>query len=235
MNAARASLLATLAVAALVGSAHAALRSPQVPVQGGTLQAYLNSVGEQINVQTEQNALQALRPTVSNNSTFSIQLELSKATEGHVLGMYNASDAAPALYLVFPAVATDGWFAVASFRTSPVRVVVNLFDQNAAVVATTTYLGADRNSIGFYLQGPGGTFYSQDARNAAGAPQALVYAATGINTGSLWWCWEDVAPSDGSDQDFDDVVVFVDNLSSGCFGQCPVRSTSWGQLKQRFR
>src|SRR6266487_4135377 len=193
-----------------VGSASAALRVPQVVVNGGTLQGYLNSVGESINVLTDQQDVQRWAATVSNNSTFTIQVELAGNAASNTLGLYNASLVAPPLYQVFPGAATNGWFAVASFRTAPVRVVVNLFDNNAAFVGQTTYLGADRNDFGFYLQGPGGLFFTQDARNPGGSAQALTYAGTGINSGSWWLCWEDLSPAGGSDRDFDDCVMFME-------------------------
>ncbi len=223
-------IMGTIALVAIAGTASAALRVPQIAVGGGGLQGYLNSVGESINVNTDQNAAQRWASTVSNNSTFTIQVELAGNAASNSLGLYNASTVgAPLLYQVFPGAATAGWFAVASFRTAPVRVVVNLFDANAALQGTVTYLGADKNDFGFYLMGPGGLFYTQDARNGAGDAQALTYAATGLNSGSWWLCWEDV-PLAGSDADFDDAVLFLESVNP-----TPVSQTSWGQLKSRFR
>ena len=161
---------------ALASSAFAALRVPQIAVQGGTLQGYLNSQGESINVLTDQNAVQSWSTTVSNNSTFSLQIELAGNAASNSIGIYNAAAGVPALYQVFPGAAATGWFATASFRNFPTRVVVNLFDANAALQGTTTYLGADRTNFGYYLSGPGGTFYTQDVRNAGSAAQALTYA-----------------------------------------------------------
>ena len=54
-------LAATLASPSL---ASAALRVPQVDVIGGGLQAYLNGVGEAINVNTDQDATQTWSHTV---------------------------------------------------------------------------------------------------------------------------------------------------------------------------
>ena len=219
-----------IALAAVAGTASAALRSPQVPVAGGTLQAYLNSVGESINVLTDQQAVFEWASTVSNNSTFTIQVELSGNANSNTIGLYNASAIVPPLYLVFPGVATAGWFAVASFRTGPTRVVVNLFDSNANLVANVTYLGADRNDFGFYLSpNPSTVFYTQDARNPGGNPQALTYAGTGLNSGSWWLCWED-APFVSDQSDFDDAVLFLESVNP-----TPVNHTSWGSLKSRFR
>jgi hypothetical protein len=213
---------------AFTSVASAALRNPQVAVQGGTLQGYLNGVGEAINVLTDQQDIQRWASTVSQNSTFTIQVELTGNAAANAYGLYNAAIAAPPLYQVFPGAATAGWFAVASFRTAPIRVVVNLFNDLAVPQGTTTYLGADRDDFGFYLDGPNGLFYTQDARNAGGA-QALTYAGTGVNSGQWWLCWEDADRAAGADDDFDDGVLFLESVNP-----TPVNKTTWGELKARF-
>jgi hypothetical protein len=223
-------IFSALALASYAVPAFAALRSPQVTVSGGTLQGYLNSIGESINVGTDQQDVQRWSTTVSNNSSLTIQVELSADAASNSVGLYNAGLAVPPLYLVFPGAATTGWFAVASFRAAPTRVVVNLFDNNATLVGTTTYLGADGNDFGFYLQGPGGTFYTQDARNPGANAQALAYLGTGANAGNWWLCWEATSTAAGGDSDFDDCVLFMESLNP-----TPVTRTSWGSLKARFR
>ena len=223
-------LAAMLALAAFAGSAFAGLRSPQVPVLGGTLQGYLNSADGGINTATDQNDAQRWAATVSNNSTFTIQVELSGNASNNNLGLYNASAASPSLYQVFPGAASTGWFAVASYRTAPTRVIVNLFDASAALQGTTTYLGADRSNFGFYISGPGGTFYTQDARNPNSAAQAVTFAGTGINAGSWFLCFEETGLANSSDQDYDDAVLFLESVNP-----TPVSKTSWGALKSRFQ
>lgn len=224
--------LGLLLLLAVSGQAVAALRSPQVVVNGGTLQGYLNSKGESINVLTDQQDIQSWQSTVSQNSTFTLQVELSGNAASNTYGLYNASLAAPPLYQVFPGAAAAGWFAVASFRSAPTRVVVNLFDQNAALVGTNTYLGADASNFGFYLQqGAGQVFYTQDNRNPGSDAQAITFAGTGSNSGSWWLCFEDSAINSGtSDSDFDDAVLFLESVNP-----TPVHKTTWGELKTRFR
>jgi len=227
-----AGLVASLLLAVFVASsAFAALRVPQVPVCCGTLQGYLNSVGESINVLTDQDDVQTWSTTVSSNSTFSLQIELGGNAAANNFGIYNGGTVGPpALYPVFPGPASAGWFATASFRTSPIRVVINLFDAGASFQGSTTYLGADRNNFGYYLNGPGGLFYSQDARNAGGVAQMLAYPGTGVNNGQWWLCMEDQQIGGGGDGDFDDAVLFLESITP-----TPVSTTSWGQLKARFR
>ena len=215
----------------LATSASATLRVPQVVVNGASLQTYLNSKSETINVNTDQDAGQTWASTVSNNSTFTLMIELAGNAATNTVGIYNAGVVAPPLYQVFPGAATNGWFAIASFRSAPTRVVVNLFDGSAALQGTTIYLGADAQNFGFYLQQSGGfTFYSQDSRNPGGLAQMLAYAGTGVNVGCWWLAMEDLTSSQGADYDFDDAVLFLESLNP-----TPVEATTWGSLKARFR
>lgn len=224
-------LAAVSAAALLATSASAALRVPQVPVIGGSLQGYLNGVGESINVNTDQDATQTWQTTVSNNATFTLMIELAGNAPVNNIGIYNASAAVPPLYQVFPGAASAGWFATCSFRNAPVRVVVNLFDNNAAFQGSTTYLGADASNFGYYLQGPGGLFYTQDSRNPGGLAQALAYGGTGNNTGQWWLAFEDLERNNGAgDNDFNDAVLFLESIAP-----TPVSKTTWGALKVRFR
>jgi len=227
-------LAALLGALALIATpAAAALRVPQVVVNGGGLQSLFDSQGESINVGTDQQDLQRWQSIVSNNITFTIQVEVVQNAPGNSIGVYNASSAAPALYTMLPGVATSGWFAVASFRSAPTRLVVNLFDHNAVFQGSTTYLAGppDKSDYGFFPQDECGTFYTQDARNPGGAAQALVLAGTGINAGSWWIAWEDQDANCGSDHDYDDCVLFLEYLSPGF----PVAKSTWGALKARFR
>jgi hypothetical protein len=207
----------------------APLRTPQVVVHGTGLGDYFAGVGELITPSTDQRNVGLL--TGGFNSTFAFQIELARKPDGLVAGIYNGYDANPTLMPVFPAAAASGWFAVVSFRTPPVRVVVNLFDGGAVFQGTTTYLGADRRGAGCYVQGPGGTFYSQDARNPGGTPQLLFFAGTGLNSGSIWLTVEDQPVAGGADGDYDDVICFIDNLST----ITPLQHSTWGELKSRFR
>src|SRR5262252_10179796 len=96
------SIIGLIALLAIAGTASAALRSPQVVVNGGTLQGYLNSVGEAINVQTDQQDIQDWSSTTSNNSTFTFQIEFTGNAGTNTVGIYNASAAVPPLYQLFP-------------------------------------------------------------------------------------------------------------------------------------
>jgi hypothetical protein len=221
-------LFALLAVA---GTASGALRVPQAPVTGGALQSYLNAADGGINVLTDQQDIQRWQSATGGNTNFTLQLELGPFSPNNTIGLYNAGLASPTLYLVFPGIATPGWFAMAAFRTGPARVVVTLFDASTTFQGSTTYMGADQTNFGFYLSGPGGTFYTEDSRNPGGAAQALTFSGTQVNSGSWWLCWDDQQISGGpGDSSFDNAVLFLQAVAP-----TPVARTTWGQLKARFR
>ena len=222
-----------LSAAAHPRTASAALRSPQVPVLGGVLQGFLASLGESINVNTDQDDRQRWASPTPSKPTFTLQFELARTSAGVSVGLYNAGDVAPEPYPLFPVEAGPQWFTVASFRTLPARVVINVFDANAALHSTTTYMGANKDDFAFYLSGPGGVFHTQDARNPGGQAQWLVYAGTGINAGNWWLAGEASSIASGSsDQGYDDVVVYMEANTCAC---SDVQRTSWAMLKSRFR
>ena len=101
-------------------------------------------------------------------------------------GAYNTAPASPPLYQIAPGAATPGWFEMASFRSGPARLVVNLFDATNSLQGTNTYVGADPSAFGFYDQGASGAFYTQDARNPGATARILAYNGTGSRAG---WCW----------------------------------------------
>lgn len=228
--------LAVLAVAAgavtvLSATANAAfpLRSPQVVVNpgDGSLQGYFNGIGESIDVQNDQLDAQTWSTSISGNSTLTLMLEIAGLATSNSIGVYNGNDASPALFQVFPGAATQGWYATAHFGTDG-SLVVSLFDQNSVYQGQNSYMGVDRNNFGFYIQNPGGTFYSQDSRNA-GYAHVLTYAGTGINYGDWWECFEDL-PNATSDFDYNDAVLLVQSVAP-----VPAGTSSWGHIKGLYR
>jgi hypothetical protein len=223
------SLAVIIAVAAAAGPSWAlGPRVPQIVFNGASLQNYFNSVGQTINVNTDQMDVQAWATTVSNNATFTIQLELAGNAAGNSVGVYNTTGGPnPTLFEIFPGSAGVGWFAVASFNVGgPGNLKVNLFDNNANFVSQTSYSGINSNSFGFYLMDPSPTvFYGEDSRNG-GAAQALVYSGTGTSAGQWWLAFEDT-PFGVGDDDFDDFVVFMESVNA----PVPTIQTTWGYLK----
>lgn len=217
---------AMLLLGLVAASARASLRSPQIPVSGTALQAFFTEYGQAINVDTDQLDLQVL--SLPNNVTFQIDA-LFVGTGPATSGIYNAGLASPPLYQVFPSAVSIGWYAVFKFHTSPLHVLVNLFDAGGVIVGTNSYLGADPSQIAFYLQlNAGGTFYSEDARN--GGARMLAFNAPGYGPGAMWLAWE-TGPGPGGD--FADSIWLIQDAFAPF--PVPVMQTSWGALKQRFR
>jgi hypothetical protein len=223
--------VALLAIAATSAQAAFPLRAPQIVVNpgDGALQAYFNGLGETITVATDQLDAQTWSTSISGNSTLTLMLEIAGYAGSNAMGVYNGNAVgAPTLYQVFPGAATPGWHAVAHFGLGG-SLVVTLFDDNAIIQGQSSYAGVDKNNFGFYLQGPGGTFYSQDYRNASGAARVITFAGTGSNYGSWWQCFEDL-PVGSSDEDFNDMVLLVESVAPVNAGQ-----TSWGRIKGLYR
>jgi hypothetical protein len=226
-----ATLASAVALLVLVSTAGAFdLRTSQVPFCTGSLRSYLNSVGENaINLGTDQVNGSIWSSTVSGNSEFTLMIELAGYADQNALGVYNADDAVPALFEVFPGRANAGWNATVHFLANG-DLLVDLYDDAYSFQGRTTYHGVHRNRFGFYLAGPGGTFYSQDGRNAGGNAQVLTYAGTGINSGSWWQCFEDL-PYQYPDclTDFEDAVMFVESLNP-----VPAHGMTWGAVKGMY-
>jgi len=221
--------IAVLAIAMVPPNASAFnLRVPQVALNPASLQGYLNAMDGGINVQTDQLDAQVWTSSISGNSTFTLMIELAGNAASNAIGIYNTNGPVnPPLFQVFPGAASAGWFATAHFSGG--NMVVTLFDNNSIIQGQSFYAGVNSNGFGFYLQGPGGTFYSQDARNPGGAAQALTYLGTGQNFGDWWECFEDI-PAANSDLDYDDAVLLLQSVAP-----TPVGSRTWGALKSLYR
>jgi hypothetical protein len=224
-------MIAGVALVAVFASATSSsaftLRSPQVTFSTGSLQGYLNGVGETINVATDQLDAQVWSSNISGNAEFTLMIELAGNAAQNAIGVYNTQDAFPVLFQVFPGAASAGWFATAHFGGG--NLVVTLFDQNSVQQGQSTYNGVSSTHFGFYLNGPGGLFYSQDSRNGGGAPQILTYAGTGTEFGDWWECFEDL-PYTATGADFEDAILLLQSVVP-----TPAHTTSFGKLKALYR
>jgi hypothetical protein len=216
-------LVASVSPAAAFGP-----RVPQIGFANGPLQAYLNAVDGGINVATDQVDGQVWTASISGNATFTLMIELSGFAAGNAIGVYNSNGpVAPPLFQIFPGAATAGWFATAHFAGG--NLTVTLFDNNSVIQGQNFYAGVNANGFGFYLSGPGGTFYSQDARNPlnGGNAQILTYLGTGQNFGDWWECFEDVTYGPAST--FAKAVLLLQSVVP-----TPTATTSWGRLKSLY-
>jgi hypothetical protein len=216
-------LVMTVSVAAAFGP-----RVPQVAFNNASLQAYLNANDGGINTLTDQVDGQVWTASISGNATFTLMIELTGAAAANSIGIYNTGGPpAPPLYQVFPGAATAGWFATAHFGGG--NLVVTLFDNNSIIQGQAFYAGVNANAFGFYIQGPGGTFYSQDGRNPGSNAQILTYLGTGQNFGDWWECFEDTQYATG-DKDFEDAVLLLQSVVP-----TPTDASTWGKLKSLYR
>jgi len=225
-------VFATVACLLALGvPAHAGLCVPQTVFAYTDLQNQFNTVGESIDVPTQQHEGLVWTTNASWNSTMTIMFQLAgnpNQDEFGIVGL-NASGTLAGLCPVFPSdVFNTGYFAVASFRPGNL-LTVNLFDGLAKVIKTTTYTGVDRTRFVYYIKNPNGTFFSHMGYNPDGKVHSLVFAGTSLNVGNWWMAWEDsMDPSDAAD--FADGLMFMESLHP-----TPVSHTTWASVKARFR
>lgn len=219
--------LPLLAASASIASAFP-LRAPQVAFNDTTLQAYLNSQGESIVCLTDQIDAQVWDTSVSGNATFTLMIELSANAPNNAIGVYNTGVAVPPLFNIFPGAASAGWFATAHFF-SPNKLTVTLFNNNSVIQGQITYNGVNADAFGFYIVGPGGTFYTEDARNPGSKPRILTYLGTGVNSGDWWMCMEDSNGATAT-SDFDDAVLLLQSVVP-----TPTDKSTWGKVKAIYR
>ena len=225
-------LCATVVGVAVHGAqAHAGLCEPQTTFAYTSLQSQLNSLGESIDVLTQQQEGLVWSTNASSNSTMSIMFQLAgnpNKDEFGIVGLTSVGSLS-GLCVVFPSDAFNtGYFAVASFRSGGL-LTVNLFDASANVINNTTYTGVDRTRFVYYIKNPHGTFFSHMGHNPDGKVHSLAFAGTNLNEGSWWMAWED-SMDPGATADFGDGLMFLAALNP-----TPVSRTTWASLKARFR
>lgn len=201
-----------LGSATLVSNANAGPRVPQVPVVGGTLQAFFNSIGETINVNTDQQDLAVFQHSASGNALITIRYQSSPNAAVQQVGVYNAPAVIPPLFFLISGSVGPLGFSSMSFKPGNI-MTVNRFDALGNFLSTTTFGGIDPVNFGFYLSVPAGTSFSQDYRNPAGAARMLVFAGTGLNAGEFFLCWDEPEAGGPGDQDFDDCVLVLESVS----------------------
>jgi len=87
----------------------------------------------------------------------------------------------------------------------------------SASAPTTVTINVPYTLFGFYLQGPGGTFFSQDGLNSGAAAQMIAYYSLNNSKYSgtdkeFLLAWEDLVLA-GADRDYNDLVVRVKGAS----------------------
>ena len=140
----------------------------------------------------------------------------------NTVGMYQYGDT-DYLLPIFDGIQGDATQATVSFFADNSVKVTSTGTGGTIIEQTYTNFG---NVFGFYLSGPGGTFFTLDSDNPNNASQALIYQGNGIDEvtvpgfhgglfGTNHWivAFEDL-PYNTSDKDFNDFVFIVESIQA---------------------
>lgn len=234
-------LSAWLMVAATTTVAASAypLRSPQVVFDASPLQSLFASLGDAIDPGTRQLAVQTWMPdSVLGAASEKIRIDLL-AVQGSgpslaSIGIYSAVGGSAPLREVLPRGMWAGVSAVCTITASHQASVV-LSDEAGQLLGSVVYPDIDRNHFGFYIDGPGGTWFSEDARNE-GHAQMLVFDGSGGECERLpKYVGMEGDPYDAGSSTFSGVVIRVSVLPTDCEWPTAVRRSTWGGLKSVYR
>jgi hypothetical protein len=201
--------LSLLASLAMVGASWA------TTINGTSLQTVLNNITtggtSSVNVQTDQVAQDKYWAlTATGGSVATMVIELAGYAGSNTFGVYDLANPSNKVTL-FNGAATGGDQVVFSMKANG-SVYVNFANTGTTFQST---------NFGYFLQGPGGTFYSDEALNVDSADHMVSYAGKNDevtlpgNYPGLWTPdeyvlgWEDTA---NGDKDFDDMVVMVESV-----------------------
>jgi len=220
---------ASLIVFGSAAVANAGPRVPQVPVVGGGLQAYFISIGESINVNTDQQDNQVFQQSASGNASVTIMFQSSPNAPVQQIGVYNASAVIPPLFFLISGSVGPLGYSTMTFKPGNI-MVVNRFDNLANFLSTTTFGGFDAGNFGFYLSVAAGTVFSQDGRNPGGLARMIAFKGTGLNSGEWFLCFDEPLPGAPGDQDFDDCVIVLESVNP-----LATEPTTWGAVKALYK
>ncbi|MDQ3001644.1 MAG: DUF4114 domain-containing protein [Fibrobacterota bacterium] len=207
MNNFKLSLIATLA---LVGASWGTV------INGSSLQTILNGITDDgtssIDVNADQvSADKYWKLTASGTSAATMIVEVAGFSASNTFGLYDAASPSNKVIL-FAGAATDGDQAAVSIKATG-TVYVNFANTGVAFSGST---------FGYFLTGPGGTFYSDNALNADAMDHMVAFQGNGdaVTLPTLFsgtWtpneyvlAWEDM--NSPADFDFDDMVVMVESV-----------------------
>lgn len=226
---------ALLATVVLASTASAALRSPQVTFQSGSLQGILNTWDGGVNANIAQLDAQNFGSSSTGIADFVLVIKLGANAGNDAIGVYNAAAAVPTLYQVFPPGAQAMYSVHCRFfgpGPNAGKLQVTLFDASFFTVGTTIYTGVTRDAFGFYIRNVNTTYYSQDIRNG-GLPQVLTYQGTGVNSNDMWQAFNDI-PYAPNLSTFDSAVLQLQSIVPTP-GVVSTSTKSWGEMKALYR
>jgi hypothetical protein len=136
-----------------------------------------------------------------------LMLEIAGNANINELGIYEYGNSANKL-MAISGPKTQGYNVTIDFDADNDGTVgdINIYDGSGSVSSCSF----NTIAFGLYMNGASGFFYTEDALNPFGNPQALVYAGSSAwgDTGDIYIAWEDL-PFANTDKDFNDLVVHV--------------------------
>jgi len=161
-----------------------------------------------------------------------IVLEIAGNANSNTFGIFDPTNSANQLQL-FSGTASAGWSTVL-MNLGGGNYSVTQFNASGVVQSTTNATFGATNLFGYYLNGPGGTFFSAAGMNEPtgnplyypnGAPHMVAYEGNSTNTlkvgnttglflnNEFLLAWEDTTFAH-SDLDYNDFVVLVESVHS---------------------
>lgn len=161
-----------------------------------------------------------------------IVLEIAGNANSNTFGIFDPTNSANQLQL-FSGSASAGWSTVL-MNLGGGNYSVTTFNASGVMQSSTTATFGTTNLFGYYLSGPGGTFFSDASMNEAtsnplyypnGAPHMVAYEGDNTNTltvgnttglflnNEFLLAWEDTTYG-SSDLDYNDFVVLVESVHS---------------------
>lgn len=218
--------LAASAVLAMSASAFAApvLPGPETPLQNvinglyGCAASGASPACSNVSAAPGVNANQAgaglFQIEASGGSIATMIIQFAGNAAFNSFGIYDPYNTATKLQL----------FAGGTAQGEVVGVKANDLNQFKLILTGSTPVQFTSATFGYYLDGPNGTFYSFAGHNG-GDDQMVSYRGDGDtiklpgNNSGVWGqssyilAWEDSALSNGSDRDYNDMVVYVESVT----------------------
>jgi hypothetical protein len=184
------------------------------PASELTLQTILNQIyGDgQVNANTDQNTAGMWQLPTSGDDISAPTLRFEEAgnKNSNIFGIWSGDDpsATPTMVPIFNGPASAITRAALYWDAGDPNTL-HIVQVSGTGVNAGDFAGINRYSFGFYLQGPGGTFFTADQLNGGNA-QAVTYRDAA--TDKWTFAFEDL-PYAGTDKDYNDLVVTAESIT----------------------
>jgi len=164
-------------------------------------------------VNTDQSGAELFQIEASGGSIATMIIQFAGNAAFSSFGIYDPGNTATKLQL----------FSGGTLQGDTVGVKSNSLNR-FRLLGTNTWVQFSSATFGYYLDGPNGTFYSLTSQNN-GNTQMVSYRGDGDiiqlpdNASGVWGpssyilAWEDASLSNGSDKDYNDMVVYVESVT----------------------